>query len=608
MAGYIKRSLLQHPLLLVAFAVAIAVYARFLSFGHISWDDPEMVFRNKAVRDFDLSALLRDHFVGNYIPVTMLMHALSWSLFGDHAGGHHAVNILLHLLNGVLVFRLGQALIRNKDVATLGAIVFLLHPVQIESVGWISELKTILSTTFYLWSALIYLRYCEQGVKTYWIAALGLFVLGCLSKSSTVVLPLSFFCFDLLRGRALSWKLLLEKIPFLLLSLVFGLINIRTQTVDLFINYSHAFPYLQRIGFAGYALTRYCLLFVLPINLSVIYPYPTLGVASMVTGYAFWMLLAGGLAWLYWKRNRVAMALLLFTLVNLVLVLQFIPFGEVLYADRYMYLPVVGLGWLAALLLTRLNPSLRVVSGACIVLLAMGALVRSQVWRSATSLYEDILRNFPNSFVALNSVGVEYMLNNNDDKALYYLNRSIQVSPGNYKGYYNRGLLFLKQHEARKALESFNAALSIYPYPKAFIGRGSAYHLLGDLPKAVADAQQVLANDPNNSKAHFILGNCYNDQNRLDEALQEYNTCLELNPDEADYFFKRAIVFGKRQDFVMCQADLNQCIAINPLHHEAYYWRGVAKVNLHGDPCGDLRVAAQANYQPAVNAYYRYCK
>lgn len=567
-----------------------------------------MVFKNKAVRDFDLAALLGDHFVGNYIPLTMLTHAIAWLLFGNHEGGHHAVNILFHLINGFLVYRVSIRLLKNSNVAGLCAILFLLHPLQIESVGWISELKTVLSSTFYLSAILCYFNYTESNKKSNWVYTLLFFIAGCLSKSSVVVFPLSLICFDLLLHQKINVRSLLNKIPFLLLSLLFGLINMKTQAADQFINYSHEFPYYERVGFAGFALLKYTIQFLFPVNLSVIYPYPPHGAPAMVTGYSFIVILTGILVLLFKKGKLNFAVFVLFTLANLILVLQFIPFGEVLYADRYMYIPVIGFGWIFASAVSPFNPSLKIASGIVIVLLAVSTFARSHVWRSAITLYEDILRNFPNSFVALNSVGVEYMLHNNDEKAMTYLNRSIQVSPQNYKGYYNRGLLYLKKQQAKEAVKSFDEAIRIYEYPKAYVGRGSAYHLLGEIPKAMEDAKRVLALDKNNVNAHFILGNCYNDLNQLDAAMSEYNICIDLQENEADYYFKRAIVFGKKQDMVMCLSDLNRCLELDPMHFEAYYWRGVAKVNLKQSPCEDFKTAARENFKPAVDAFYRYCK
>ncbi|HOZ87578.1 MAG TPA: tetratricopeptide repeat protein [Bacteroidia bacterium] len=605
----IPRKITTHHILLAAsLLTALIIYYRFLFFGHISWDDPEMVFKNKFVKTFDLKELATNHFIGNYIPVTMLVHAFAWLFFGSNDAGHHAINILFHLLNALLVYQAGKQLLKNDTGAIAGMIVFLLHPVQMESVGWISELKNILSTTFYLSGFLVYIKYVHLHEKKQYLFCLLLFLFGCFCKSSVVVFPLALICADIYIQKKISLKFLTNKIPFLLISVVIGLINIKAQTEDQFINYAHAFPYYQRVGFAGFALLKYLLMFIAPLNLSVIYPYPLNSLPALFTGY----ITLGGLAFLFYlavKKNKYdLLALGLFTLVNLILVLQFVPFGEVLYADRYMYIPVIGFAWIFASMLPNVRLAPLIVVPILLIALGLASFSRSNVWKSGISLYEDILKQFPNSFVALNSVGVEYMLKDQNEKALYFLNRSVEVAPYNYKGFYNKGLFYLKNQKPAKAVENFDRAIEIYRYSKAYVGRASAYHQLGDVPSAMRDANSALAIEKNNPKAHFVLGNCYNDLNKTAEALAEYNTCIKLNDSEPDFYFQRAIIFGKTQDFIHCVEDMNTCLAMDPTHYEAYYWRGVAKVNLKINPCEDFRIGAQNNHQPSVNAFRNYCK
>lgn len=603
-----KKTIRENSLSAIALVVCLVVYSKFIFFGHISWDDPEMVFKNKFVKAFAIEELVTNHFVGNYIPITMLTHAVAWLLFENNDGAHHVINILFHLLNGCLLYILGKRLFKNENIALISTVLFLLHPMQMESVGWISELKNVLSTTFYVAGLLSYVKYSQTLHKKDYAVMVILFLLGCLSKSSVVVFPLSLICLDIILQNKISTKFLVNKIPLLIISIAFGLINVKTQTADLFINYSHAFPYYQRIGFAGYALLKYLMLFLLPVNLSVIYPYPSHTNTALITGYLVVILLTVTLFFSYKNKRFNYLAIALFTLVNLILVLQFIPFGEVLYADRYMYVPIIGFGWLLGYTSSQIKIPVKTLSIILLCVLSFSSYLRANVWRSGITLYEDILRNFPNSFVALNSVGVEYMMRDNNDKALYYLNKSIQVTPQNYKGYYNRGLLYLKNQKNELALKSFNQALDIYDYPKARIGRGSAYHLLGNIPKAMEEANYILARDKNNPKAHFILGNCYNDLNKLDDALREYNACIDFNGDEADFYFKRAIVFGKKQNFSASIRDMDMCLSLSPDYYEAYYWRGVAKTNLQQNACEDFKIAAQKNHEPSIDAFNKYCR
>lgn len=608
MQDYLKKLFKDHLVLTLALVATALVYSQLLFFGHISWDDPEMVFKNVQVKTFHLKGFFTKHYVGNYIPLTMITHALGWTLFEGLPGGHHFLNILLHLINGILVYLIGRSLFKNETVSLLGTIVFLLHPLQVESVAWISELKNVLSCTFYLAGLLNYIKFTENKNKKQYFYGFLFFILGCLSKSSVVVLPLSLLCVDLIQSKIFSFKFLVNKIPFLVLSVVFGIINIKTQTADLFINHSHEFPLYQRFGFAGFALLKYLILFLAPFNLSVIYPYPEIKLQVFVVGF----FVLAGLITLFFlfvrKKNYTSAGVLLFIVVNLILVLQILPFGEVLNADRYMYVPIIGFGWLSGILISRLNVNSLALPLVLVVIFSTLTFARAGVWKSSIVLFEDILKKYPDQFIALNSAGVESMFLNEDSKALDYFNKAVTVAPRNYKGFYNRGLLFLKNNKPEQAIKSFNETLDLYDYSKAYVGRASAYYMLGDIPKALNDAMHALETDKTNAKAHYILANCYNDMNRLDEAMREYNKAIELNKDEADFYFKRAITFGKKQDFRSCMNDLIVCIDLKPEYWEAYYWKGVAKVNLKQNPCEDFKVAAQHNFEPAVNSFNKYCR
>ncbi|MGZ6501279.1 MAG: tetratricopeptide repeat protein, partial [Bacteroidia bacterium] len=446
MIGQLKNTFNQHLLVVISVIACLLIYTKFLFFGHISWDDPEMVFQNKAVHEMDLENLFSHHYVGNYIPVTMLLHSIAWLFFENNDTGHHLLNILLHVTNGILLYKAGRLIFKNNFISSIGTAIFLLHPLQIESVGWISELKNIVSTTFYLSAVLAYIKFNEtKNIKTYLLAFL-FFILGCLSKPSVVILPLVLIAFDLYLNRKLSIKNILNKIPFIALSIVFGIINIKSQTADQFINYSHAFPYLQRGGMAGFALLKYLILFIFPVELSVIYPYPEIKISVLAAGFIFIALIISICVYLFKKKKFEILYLLLFIVLNLVLVLQFVPFGEVLYADRYMYVPIIGFAWLTGLFLSKINTQKNIIGIGLLAIFSTLSFSRSSDWKSALNLYEDIIKKYPMQFVALNSAGVETMRLNEDERSLEYFNRAVKAAPRNYKSYYNRGLLYLKNN------------------------------------------------------------------------------------------------------------------------------------------------------------------
>lgn len=602
--NYIKENWFLSLVILLTFLV----YSKSIFYPAISWDDPEMIFKNKAVKNMDIAAFFNNHYVGNYIPITMLFHSLGWIIFQDWAGGHHLISILFHLLNIFLVFQITDKLFRNKTYSIITIIIFALHPLQIESIAWASELKTVISATFFLASIWQFIKYLEgQNLKQY-VFSLILFLLACLSKPTAVVLPLVLVLLEVILHKSFVFSKLIKYLPFFFTSLIIGYITIQTQIADQFINHAHEFAFITRIAMAGFAIFNYLLLFLIPIQQSVIYSFPNIGIFNQLIGGFILMLILFLLFYFVKSKNVNALLVLLFFIINLILVLQLIPFGEALFADRYMYLAIIGLAWTIGKTLEKIKFNK---TSICIVLLSICAFVtygRLNVWRNSLTLYEDVIKKYPNQFVALNSAGVECMLMNEHEKSLNYFQKAIKAAPSNYKGYYNLGLLYIKNNQAQLAIDCFNRAINIYEYYKAYTARASAYYMLKDLPKAMNDANKVLSIDRNNSKAYFIIGNCYNDLNNLDEALKAYNQAIKNNVDESEYYFKRAIILGKKQQFNDCYNDLIVCLELNPKNFEAHYWKGVSLVNLNKNPCEDFKIAAQNNFEPAINAYNKYCR
>ena len=197
----------------------------------------------------------------------------------------------------------------------------------------------------------------------------------------------------------------------------------------------------------------------------------------------------------------------------------------------------------------------------------------------------------------------------NDFKKSYaYLNKTIRVSPNYYKGYYNRGLLQGKTQHYKEAIADFTKAIALKPYYKAYVGRGNTYLLLKEYDKALADGEMALQENATNVRAHFLIANCYDDLNQLDKALTYYNKTITSPFVEPVYYMRRGILLGKQQQFQSCLNDLNTCTALNPQFAEAYYWKGVAKVNLKQNPCTDLRTAVSLGFMAAQQSIAMYCK
>lgn len=600
-----KTKILSIVILIV---LAVLVYSKLFAAHFISWDDGDVILNNKDVHHFDLKAFFTSYYVGNYAPISMVGFAIDWFIFKGNAAGHHAMSLLFHIVNTVLVFQLVDLILKDKVKALVCALIFCFHPLQVETVAWVSAKNNLVYSLFFLSGLLYYAKFVIIGAKNYYLYALVFFVLSVLSKPSAICFPIVLMLLDYLLNVKISFKsIVLNKIPFFIIAIILGVATIYTRTEDKFINQNHAYAFHERIGYAGYALLQYIYKFFIPINLSVIYPYPQNKTLSIVIGYCVIVLLIV-VFYKFFKSAKVVVFGLLFFVSNLLLVLQFLPFGEVLTADRYMYLPVIGLSIVLLSVFPPKEKALKIIGVSLTVIFGTLTFVRAGVWKNSTSLYSDILKKYPHSFVALNSLGAEYMLNKNYDMGLRYLNAAINENKEYYKGYYNRGLLYAQTDRMKDALRDFDKAIALKQYPKAYVARANVYYTLKDFPKAISDAETVLKNDPQNQKAIYVIANCYDDLNQLDKAMTYYDKVISINPENPLYFLRRAIVFGKMQKFEACLKDLEVSTSLAPDYGEAYYWKGVAKVNLKQNPCLDLRKAVELGFTAAQQPLGNYCR
>lgn len=594
---------------LILSALVVLAYFKLFSANFISWDDGDVLVNNKDVHDFNIKAFFTNYYVGNYAPIAMIGFAIDWLIFNGSTAGHHAMSLVFHLINSVLVYYLVSLILKDNLKALLCTIIFCFHPLQVETVAWVSAKNNLVYSVFFLLGLIQYSKFIIEGIKKYYVYALLLFGLSVLSKPSAICFPLVLVLLDyLLKEKQNIKSQLLNKIPFIIVAVILGVATIYTRTEDKFINQNHAYAIHERIGYAGYALLQYIYKLFIPMNLSVIYPYPQNKLMSIMIGYVVIGLLIFGLYKLYKSSSKYIFFGLLFFIVNLLLVLQFIPFGEVLTADRYMYLPVIGISIALVSILRIKDKQLKIVGIASVLVFGSLTFMRASVWKNSISLYSDIIKKYPHSFVALNSLGAEYMLNKNYDMSIRYLNAAINENTEYYKGYYNRGLLYAQTDRMKDALRDFDKAITLKQYPKAYVARANAYYVLKDFPKAMSDAETVLKTDINNPKANYVLANCYDDLNQLDKALVYYNKVIEVNSENPLYFMRRAIVYGKQQQYKSCLKDLDTCTTIDANYAEAYYWKGVVKVNMKQNPCNDLKKAMDLGFTAAQQPLQTYCR
>ncbi|MGD2035973.1 MAG: hypothetical protein PVF73_13000, partial [Bacteroidales bacterium] len=516
---------------------------------------------------------------------------------------------------------------------------------HVESVAWISENKTLLYSFFFLASLLFYLKYTGTQLKKYYYYSLLIFMLSLLSKGMAVSLSLSLIAIDyFLERRLLSGKVILEKVPFFVLSIVFGIIAIKAQ--DNAINSLQQevkFGFPERISFAGYGLLNYVFKLFLPVNLSTLYEYPykTYGpvpayyyVCLAITLIGFCILIVR------FRKSRTIMFGSLFFVFNIIFVLQVLPVGNAIMADRYSYIPSIGFFYILSYTLYQLieHKNRQVAYGLLavyIVLISFLTYQRIGVWRNSITLWNDTLkkakyqegskawlmrastynrtgkykealndinryipyhRNDPTGFFE-RAVSKRFLKKN--DEAYEDLNVAIALKTTIPEAYHNRGIIKMDMKDYFGALEDFNQALDIKRnFTEAFIARADVKVYLHDYLGAVSDLDTALFLYPYDAEVYNNRGTLKKMIRDYHGALDDFNKAIALNNSLKTAYQNRVDVLMMLEDYENAIRDLNLLLSggHNPI---AYYYRGLAKIKLglNQDGCQDIQRASEFGYK-----------
>jgi tetratricopeptide (TPR) repeat protein len=583
------------PSLIAGFIVLITliVYIPSLMNGITNWDDPALVMDNPALQDQSakgLTSLLIKPAGGNFHPLTMLSYAVNYAISGTQPFSYHLFNLLFHLLNTWLVFQLILLLAKGKwEVAAIAALLFGIHPMHVESVAWIAERKDVLYTSFFLLSLIQYLRYSENGKRAAYLLSIGLFLLSLLSKPAAIILPLILVLIDYFQAKDLiNRKLLIEKIPFFALSILFGILTVLVQKASGAVGEESPFSFLQRIMFASYSLISYFVKFFIPFQLSAFHPYPfitesgppvihqlaPLGIAAI-----------GGGIWYFFRENRTVLFGLGFFLAGLILVLQLFSFGNAIMADRYTYVPYIGLGFLlgCAYLWVKENsrPDIRRITPIFTALLIAGSIAFAYIsyrqigtWKNSETLWTNVLQHYPNARTAHYNRGLHFDKTGKLDKAIRDYSNAILLKEDYYEALQNRGRSYRLSKQYENALSDFSKAIeSDSTRVIAFLNRGNTFGDLERYEESWADFDKVIRLDPTNANGYFGRGFSNFRLNRLQEAIQDFSRAVELNPNMADGYYNRSVTYGNLGDKSRALQDALKAQSLGkPITEEYLQW------------------------------------
>ncbi len=571
--------------LLAILFLTLIIYFPSLKNDFVSLDDDSYVINNPLIQQFDLKVLFTTYWMGNYHPFVLLVYTFIFSIFNDSPFAYHFVNLLIHLLNTAIVLWMVFELVGVCEIAIVVSLFFGIHPMHVESVAWVSELKDLLYTLFFLLSLFYYVKYVKNGLNSkYFVLSLIFFLFSLFSKGMGVSLSIVLLLIDYFLKRKFNFKLIIEKIPFFLLSIIFGFIAIKAQQDSGAIP-SDGYSFLQRAVFACYSFVIYLMKIIVPINLSAFYLYPIKSGGNISAGFYIFPLLVGIIFCSVIYSAKKVTGIFFgagFFVATILLVLQLIPVGSAMMADRYTYIPSIGLFLIIALGLYQLYQSYNYskVAVSLFVLLTISfsflAYQRTAVWANSMSLYNDILKN--------GEVPMAYS---------------------------NRGMLYQNTGDYVSAENDFNKAILLSPnYKEAYMNRSNLLIGLGKYNEALPDCNRTIELDPVNAKAYYNRGSLYYNQGDYKKSLLDFDKSIELNPQFVEAYCNRANIYDVDMKYDMAIANYTIAIELKPLFVLAYSNRSrvYIKLNRLGEACADLKIAMNLGDKDAAVIINTICK
>ncbi len=572
---------------LIVLAVTFIVLFPSLQNKFVNLDDPQYVIENSVVKNLNsenLKTIFSEQFVGNYQPATMVSYMLDYKLFGLNPFGYHLVNLIFHLLGTLFVFLIIKKISGNDLVAFITAFLFGIHPLHVESVTWIAERKDVLYGFFFLSSLYFYILHSKQEklFSAFFLISLILFVLSLLSKAQAVVLPVIFFAVDFFMNRQPIKKTILEKIPFFVLAIAFGFIAIKVQGKAGAMQTFQYFPFYERILFSCYALMTYLYKLILPINLSCFYPYPETN-DKINTVWVYLspavLLVIAFLIWKYFRASKVVLFGIAFFLISIILVLQLLPIGDALYADRYTYIPSIGIFFIAShFLVSHLkNKMVMIFSFIYILWFCFASFQRTKVWHDSISLYTNAIDNGYKAAIIYNNRGKVLSDSSRNEEALKDFSSLVELKPRYPNGWRHKALIQERLEKKDEAIKSYTEEIKYFPDDtKNYLSRGTLLEGKNDFENAIKDFSKIIELSPNTGEGYYARAEAEGKSGKMTEALADINKAIAFAPDNGQAYNNRGIIFSMSGKFQEAVNDFTKSLQLKPDNYGAYTNRALA--------------------------------
>jgi protein O-mannosyl-transferase len=566
---------------LLLLAVAL-VFGQTLQHDFVDFDDQQYVVNNPQVvrgltGDGLVWAFTASH-AGNWHPLTWLSHQLDCQLYGLEPWGHHLTSVLLHAATAIVLFLVLRKMTGDVWPSAFVAAVFAVHPLRAESVAWVAERKDVLSGLFFMLTLGAYLGYARRPFSLFrYLLVVLLFGLGLMSKPMLVTAPFVLLLLDywplrrVVAGTHGVCLLLVEKTPLLMMSAACCVGTLSTQGKIIEISDRVSLPW--RMGNAAVAYVAYLGQWFYPANLAVFYPHPGSGLPGWKIIAAVLLLAAISGAALVWRRRHPYLPVgWLWYLGMLLPVIGLVQVGEQAMADRYTYLPQIGLclalTW-GLKVLTRRWPLRRWSCGAAAAFVVAALMVctwhQTSFWRDRVTLWTRAAACTTRNRVAHNNLGIVLAGKGRVDEAIGHFHQALAIDPNCAEPQNNLGVVLAGQGRFDEAIRHYREAVRIKPdYVEAHYNLGVALAGRGQFEEAARHYRAALKTEPNHATAHNDLGVALAGLGRVEEAMGHYRQALKINADyaEAHYNLGNALLGGGQVDEAV--AEYRKALAINP--------------------------------------------
>jgi len=586
----VEASFFTNPYVLLGIVLLITLmcFSSAIRNDFTNWDDVDYVTQNSLVKSLswdNIKAIFTTKSVmGNYHPLAMLSLAIDYHFNTLMPHGYHVTSIVIHLLTVALVFFFVQLLTKQSMISFMVALLFGIHPMHVESVAWVAERKDVLYVFFYFAALVVYMYYIKTNTRKalYFVLTFLLFAFSVLSKAQAVTLPVVLLLIDYYSSRKFDKNTWLEKIPFFILAICMGWVAVSAQKETGAIKDVPNNPLFERILFAGYSFLNYGWKLIWPGSLSAYYPYPDKPFPLVFYIAPF---VALGLVVLVVKyyKNRMIVFGSGFYIANIFLLLQLLPVGGAMMAERYSYLCSFGLFFMASKGVFDFieNKKFAAYKYPIIVLLfcygvylGHGTYERNKVWKNSKLLWLNVIEQYKNVPIAYNNLGSYYQKHEQLDSALMNFNEALRLKAQFPEALTNRSDIWRVRGNYAQAIADCDSAIAADKNcTEAYMNRGIAYCFVNKFDEALHDFTFVVSRKTGEASLYTNRGNLYDMKGKTDSAISDYTMAIKLDPENPDDYLSLAKTQFKIKKYDEAIQNMNKAEELHSTANNLYIFR-----------------------------------